>query len=75
MMDCQAALAQWDQEETLVKMELLDRLDLLGLLDQLETEDHLARQELGDFRECLAKEVNLESLVRMAMLASLVSQA
>ena len=75
MMDCQAALAQWDHEETLVKMELLDRLDLLGLLVQLETEAHLALQELGDFRECLAKEVNLESLVRMAMLASLVSQA
>ena len=75
MMDCQAALAQWDHEETLVKMELLDRLDLLDLLDQLETEDHLARQELGDSKECPAKEVNLESLVRMAMLASLVSQA
>ena len=75
MMDYQAALAQWDHEETLVKMELLDQSDLLGLLDQLETEDHLARQELGDFKECPAKEVNLESLVRMAMLASLVSQA
>ena len=74
MMGCQAGLAQWDHEETLVKMELLDRLDLQGLLDQLETEDHLAHQELGDFKECLAKEVNLESLVRMAMLASLVSQ-
>ena len=74
MMDYLAALGPWAQEETLAKMELWDLLDLQGPLDLQETGDHPAPQELEDFKGCQAKEENLESLVRMAMLVFLVSQ-
>ena len=75
MMAYLALLAMLAHVEILVKMVQLDLLVYQDLSGLRVTEDHLARQEHEDFKECQGQRGNLVSLVKMGNLAFLVNLA